>query len=154
MWPHTPADGRLVLDGDELAHRLYTADSVLANRVLRPIGALRTYAARVQFFLGVPNTLMIGVLFYNDSAILQTYIPTVYHWVAIILGVVVPAAVLVDRVLLHPAQIIYDQSQNGHENRSPNYRETMENQRRIDALHDRLDAAEVPAADAVEGSTK
>lgn len=33
MWPHTPADGRLVLDGDELAHRLYTADNVLAKAV-------------------------------------------------------------------------------------------------------------------------
>lgn len=49
------------------------------------------------------------------------------------------AVVLVDRVLLHPAQIMYQQYQNGHENRSPNYRATMENQRRIEALHDKLD---------------
>lgn len=115
------------------------ADSYLPTEWLRPIGALRTYAARMQFFLGVPNTLMIGVLFYNDSTTLQTYVPTVYHWVAIILFGVVPAAILVDRVLLHPAQIIYNQGQNGHENRSPNYRETMENQRRIDAVDDKLD---------------
>jgi len=45
--------------------------------------------------------------------------------------------------LLHPAQIIYDQFQNGHENRSPNYRETMENQRKIEALHERFDELEV-----------
>jgi len=51
-------------------------------------------------------------------------------------------ALVVDRVLLHPAQIIYNQYQNGHENRSPNYRETMHNQRRIEALHDRLDELE------------
>ncbi len=126
------------------------ADSYLPTEWLRPIGALRTYAARMQFFLGVPNTLMIAVLFYNDSAVIQSVIPTVYHWVAIILFVVVPAAVLIDRVLLHPAQIIYNQYQNGHENRSPNYRETMENQRRIEALHERLDAAEIPRSDTDE----
>lgn len=119
------------------------ADDVLPTSTLRVVGAMRTYAARMQFFLGVPNTLMIAVLFYNDSPLIQAYVPTVYHWVAIILFVVVPAAVLADRMLLHPAQIIYQQYQNGHENRSPNYRETMENQRRIEALHDRLDELEV-----------
>lgn len=117
----------------------WQADDVLPTHWLRTIGALRTYAARMQFFLGVPNTLMIGVLFYRDSPLIQTYVPTVYHWVAIILFGVVPAAIAVDRVLLHPAQITYQQHQNGRENRSPNYRETMANQRLIDDLHDRLD---------------
>lgn len=117
----------------------WQADDVLPTAPLQWIGGLRTYAARVQFFLGVPNTLMIGVLFYNDSPLIQSYVPTVYHWVAIILFGVVPAAVAVDRVLLHPAQIIYNQHQNGDEARSPNYRETMENQRKIEQLHDRLD---------------
>jgi len=119
------------------------ADDVLPTSTLRVIGAMRTYAARMQFFLGVPNTLMIGVLFYNDSAAVQSVFPTVWHWVAFILGVVVPAAIVMDRTLLHPAQIIYNQFQNGHENRSPNFRETMENQRKIDALHERLDELEV-----------
>jgi len=118
------------------------ADDVLPTSTLRVIGAMRTYAARMQFFLGVPNTLMIGVLFYNDNAAVQSVFPTVWHWVAFILGVVVPAAIVVDRMLLHPAQIIYNQFQNGHENRSPNYRETMQNQRKIDALHERFDALE------------
>ena len=117
----------------------WQADEWLPLPVLQTVGALRTYAARMQFFLGVPNTLMIGVLFYNDSPLIQAYVPTVYHWVAIILLGVVPAAVAIDRVLLHPAQIVYNQHQNGDEARSPNYRETMENQRRIEALHDRLD---------------
>ncbi|WP_226043519.1 hypothetical protein [Natrinema sp. DC36] len=115
------------------------ADSYLPNSWLRPIGALRTYAARMQFFLGVPNTLMIAVLFYRDSTLIQAYVPTVWHWVGIILFVIVPAAVLVDRVLLHPAQIIYDQFQNGHENRSPNYRETMETKRKVGNVEQKLD---------------
>lgn len=119
------------------------ADDVLPTSTLQVIGAMRTYAARMQFFLGVPNTLMIGVLFYNDSPVVQSVFPTVWHWVAFILGVVVPTAIVVDRTLLHPAQIIYNQHQNGHESRSPNFRETMENQRKIEALHDRLDELEV-----------
>jgi len=125
------------------------ADDYLPTSALRVIGAARTYAARMQFFLGVPNTLMIGVLFYNDSTLIQSVFPTVFHWVGFILGVVVPLAILVDRMVLHPAQIIYNQFQNGHENRSPNFRETMENQRKIDglddsveALHERLDELE------------
>jgi len=128
------------------------ADDVLPVGVLRYIGGLRTYAARLNFFLGVPNTLMIAVLFYRDSALIQTYVPSVYHWMAIILLGVVPAAVAVDRVLLHPAQIIYDQHQNGRENRSPNYRETMQNQRELARLHRRLDEHGVPGAHADGGN--
>lgn len=121
------------------------ADDVLSTGVLSVIGALRTYAARMQFFLGVPNTLMIAVLFYGDAPLIQSYIPTVYHWVALILFGVVPTAVLLDRMLLHPAQIIYNQHQNGHESRSPNYRETMTNQREIQRLHKKLDRLEMTA---------
>lgn len=126
----------------------WQADGVLGDTALRYIGAMRTYAQRMQFFLGVPNTLMIAVLFYDDNTALHAVFPTVWHWVGFILLVVVPAAILVDRVLLHPAQITYNQHQNGRENRSPNYRETMENQRKIDALHDRLDDLDDSRGDA------
>lgn len=128
----------------------WQADDVLPGQWMRIIGAARTYAQRVQFFLGVPNTLMIGILFYNDTAAIQSIFPTVYHWVAFILGVVVPSAILLDRTLLHPAQIMYNQFQNGHEDRSPNYRETMNNQRGINRLHQRLDDAGIPRADGGE----
>jgi hypothetical protein len=126
------------------------ADDVLSTGVLSVIGALRTYAARMQFFLGVPNTLMIAVLFYGDAPLIQSYVPTVYHWVALILFGVVPTAVLLDRMLLHPAQIIYNQHQNGHESRSPNYRETMTNQREIQRLHEKLDRLEMTAETATD----
>jgi len=123
------------------------ADDYLPTAWLRVVGAMRTYAQRMQFFLGVPNTLMIAVLFYGDSPLIQSVFPTVYHWVATILLGVVPAAVLTDRVLLHPAQIIYNQHQNGVEERSPNYRETMNTKRKVQRLHDRLDDRGVPPAD-------
>jgi len=120
----------------------WQADDVVPRRVMQAIGALRTYAARMQFFLGVPNTLMIAVLFYNDSPLLQSYIPTVYHWVAIILFGVVPAAVAVDRVLLHPAQIIYNSYQTDENGRSPNYEVTVETRKAVERVHDRLDDLE------------
>lgn len=120
------------------------ADDVVPKEWMRWIGGLRTYAARLNFFLGVPNTLMIGVLFYNDTVVLQSVFPTIFHWVGFLLLVVVPSAIGIDRVLLHPAQIIYNQHQNGRENRSPNYRETMETKRRVQRLHDRLDEHGVP----------
>lgn len=118
------------------SHLVSQADSVLSTTALRYIGALRTYAARLNFFLGVPNTLMIGVLFYNDSAAIQSIFPTVYHWVAFIGFVVVPSAILSDRVLLHPAQIAYNAHQNSRANRNPTYRLVKENNRRLGELQD------------------
>lgn len=120
----------------------WQADEALPREIMQVIGALRTYAARMQFFLGVPNTLMIGVLFYNDSPLLQSYIPTVYHWVAIILFGVVPAAIAVDRLLLHPAQIIYQSHQTDESGRSPNYRVTVETREAVERVHERLDEFE------------
>lgn len=117
----------------------WQADAVVPNGVMRYVGAVRTYGARMNFFLSVPNTLMIAALFYTDAAFLQRVFPSIWHWMAFLLFVVVPSAIVLDRVLLHPAQIVYQQHQHGRENRSPNYHETMENQRKIEALHDKVD---------------
>jgi hypothetical protein len=117
----------------------WQADEALPTRTMKVIGGLRTYAARMQFFLGVPNTLMLGVLFYNDSALIQNYVPTVYHWVAIILFGVVPAAVALDRVILHPAQIIYQSHQVDSSGRSPNYEVTVETREAVKDLQQQLE---------------
>jgi len=116
------------------------ADAYLPNTLMRSIGALRTYAQRAQFFFAVPNTLvLIGVVLFDRWSVLQEIFGSRLAWIGFILFVVAPAVVLVDRVLLHPAQIIYNQHQNGHESRSPNYRETMENQRRISDVEEKVD---------------
>lgn len=114
------------------------ADQFLPTNIMRVIGAARTYAQRMQFFLGVPNTLMIGVLFYNDNAVIQSVFPTVYHWVGFILFVVVPSAILVDRTVLHPAQITYTAHQNAFENRSPGFRIGVDNNYRIKRIEEAL----------------
>ena len=124
----------------------WQADEALSDTSLRVIGALRTFASRIQFFLGVPNTLMIAVLFYNDSALIQSVVPTVYHWVALILFGLVPAAVAIDRVVLHPAQIVYNAGQTDLSDRSPNFEETVKARERVDELHQRLDQMDVPRA--------
>lgn len=120
----------------------WQADAVVPNTAMRYIGAVRTYGARMNFFLSVPNTLMIAALFYTDAAILQRIFPSIWHWMGFLLLVVVPGAIVLDRVLLHPAQIVYQQHQHGRESRSPNYRETMENQRKIKELHKKIDEME------------
>lgn len=116
------------------------ADAYLPAHVMRTIGAVRTYAARINFFLGVPNTLMIGVLFYHQSAIAQNLFPTVYHWVGFILFIVVPFAIFTDRFLLHPAQITYNAHQGSREERNPTYQELMKVSRQLDQVEDRLRA--------------
>lgn len=120
----------------------WQADTALPTWAMRYIGAVRTYGARMNFFLSVPNTLMIGALFYNDSPTLQGIFPSLLWWMGFLLFVVVPSGILIDRMLLHPAQITYNAHQSGRENRSPNYRETMENQRKIESLHDKIDDLE------------
>lgn len=119
---------------------LNQADQYLPEHVMRTIGALRTYAARMSFYLSVPNTLMIAVLFYNQSPLVQGVFPTVYHWIGFILVGVVPAAVFVDRFLLHPAEITYNAHQASREGRNPVYREIVKVSKQLDRLES-LDAA-------------
>lgn len=118
------------------------ADDWLSTGLLRKIGGLRTYGQRLQFYLGMINTATLMLVLYNTSPLVNDVFPSVAVWLAFITLVVVPAVVGVDFFVMHPSQITYNQHQNGHENRSPNYRETMENQRKLDELHRRLDELE------------
>jgi len=115
------------------------ADSLVSATALRWIGGMRTYAARVNFLLAVPNTLMIAFLAYGDSPTLQAVFGSRVLWLGFILFVVAPTAVLLDRVLLHPAQIAYTAHQNSRQNRNPAYRLIEENNRRLDRIEAKLD---------------
>ncbi len=126
------------------------ADRWVSTRVLRYIGGLRTYGQRMQFYLGMLNTATLMIVLYHQSPVVNGLFPSVLVWLLVVGGIIVPAAVFVDYFLFHVAQITYNQHQNGHENRSPNYRETMENQRRIDLIHKRLDDMKFPQTDGGE----
>lgn len=115
------------------------ADTWLSTGTLRKIGGLRTYGQRIQFYLGMINTATLMLVLYNTSPLVNQTFPNVAVWLGFIALIVVPTVVGLDYVLMHPSQITYNQHQNGVEARSPNYRETMENQRRIDRLHEKLD---------------
>lgn len=118
------------------------ADAWLSTGMLRKIGGARTYGQRLQVYLGMMNTATLMLVLYNTSPLVNAVFPNVAVWLAFITFIVVPAVMSVDFFLMHPSQITYNQHQNGQENRSPNYRETMENQRMIARLHARLDELE------------
>lgn len=105
---------------------LKQADSYIPTSLLRYIGGLRTYAARLNFFLGIPNSIMISILFYNSSPIAQSIFPSVFYWVGFISFVFIPTVVFTDRFLLHPAQITYQAHQNSKTNRNPIYEKVEE----------------------------
>lgn len=101
-------------------------DSIAPTSVLLILGGMRTYMGRLNFFLGVPNTFMIAILFYNDTDILRVIFPTVFHWILFIGFIFVPSVILFDRMILHPAQITYNAHQASRKNRNPVYKEVME----------------------------
>lgn len=115
------------------------ADRWLSTDILRKIGGVRTYGQRLQFYLGMINTATLMLVLYNTSPLVNNFFPSVAVWLAFIVLVVVPSVMGVDFFVFHPSQITYNMHQSGQENRSPNYRETMENQRRIDELHEKVD---------------
>lgn len=115
------------------------ADRWLSPGMLRYIGGLRTYGQRMTFYLGLLNTATLMIVLFHQSPVVNGIFPNVFVWLLFVGGIVVPVAVFADYFLFHVAQITYNQHQNGHENRSPNYRETMENQRRINSLDEKLD---------------
>lgn len=120
--------------------KLPQADRWLSTGTLRKIGGLRTYGQRMQFYLGFANTATLMIVLYETSEVVNSLFPGLAVWLLFIGGVAIPIAIAVDYVLFHVAQITYNQHQNGQENRSPNYRETMENQRRIDDMQNQLDS--------------
>jgi hypothetical protein len=115
------------------------ADKWVSTGILRWIGGVRTYGQRLQFYLGMINTATLMLVLYETSPLVSNAFPSVVTWLAFIALAVVPLVIGVDYVLMHPSQITYNQHQNGQENRSPNYRETMENQRKLEYLQEQIE---------------
>ncbi|WP_227354334.1 hypothetical protein [Haladaptatus salinisoli] len=114
-------------------------DQWVNTGTLRWIGGLRTYGQRLQFYLGMMNTTTLMLVLYETSPAISSRFPSVLAWLGFVAVILVPAIIAIDYVIMHPSQITYDQHQNGHENRSPNFRETMENQRKLTELQDQIE---------------
>lgn len=133
--------------------KLPQADQWLSTGTLRKIGGLRTYGQRMQFYLGFANTATLMIVLYETSGLVNSLFPSMAVWLLFIGFVAIPAAVGFDYTIFHVAQITYNQHQNGHENRSPNYRETMTNQRLIEDLHEEIQELQRADARADGGQT-
>lgn len=113
--------------------RTVQADEFVPDKPLRYLGAAKTYAMRVRAYFGYPQFVMIAILFYYQSALIRSTFPTVWIWGAFLVLVGV-AAMVFEYVVMHPAQIIYNAGQGSRENRNPEYRQVVENGRKIDDL--------------------
>lgn len=114
-------------------------DDYLPKKFLRWIGGLRTYGARLNFYLGLLNTATLMLLLYKNSPLIRYIFPSVYVWLAAVAFVFVPFVVAIDYTIFHPSELTYNSHQVGRENRSPNFRETMNNQRLIKELQEDIE---------------
>ena len=103
------------------------ADRWLPTSALRWIGGLRTYGARLTFYLGFANTATLMYVLYNESALISSIFPSVAYWLAFLGFVAIPLLIVGDFVLFHVAEITYNAHQNSQANRNPGYRLTEEN---------------------------
>ena len=118
------------------------ADRWLPTSALRWIGGLRTYGARLTFYLGIMNTGTLMFVLYNQSGFIQSVFPSALHWLAFLAIVVVPAIIVVDYALFHVAEITYNAHQNSQANRNPGYRLTEQNNEMLRRMMHATDGGE------------
>ena len=114
--------------------KIMQIDDITTNDGLTIIGGIKKIASRSSFYISVPNMLMIGVIFYNDSTIVQGIFPTVYYWLGFILFVFVPAVLLFDYSIMYPLEVKFANNQSEHTKRSPMYRDIQEIKRDIEEI--------------------
>lgn len=126
-------------------------DEFLPKQWLRYLGAGKTFAGRARFYFSYPQFLMISVVFYYESRLIQSYFPNIYGWVAalVALGLV---SMAFEYVVVYPSEVIFNRGQNEREGRSPTYDKLLELESKVDALAGRADGA--GAADASADSAE
>lgn len=112
-------------------------DDYLSARWLRYLGAIKTFAARSQFYAAFPQFVMIATLFYYQSDLVQSFFPTIWGWVAF-LAVIGVGTVIWEYTVMFPSQITFNAGQNSRENRNPLFKEVMKLHRRLDEIEPQL----------------
>lgn len=116
--------------------RLPQIDDYATGPWLVRIAGLKQLASRSQFYIGLPNTLMIAVLFYNDSPAVRSIFPTVYWWLGFIVLVFIPGVLAMDYSLVWPLEIKFKANHTQKSDRSPLYDRVMENQEKLNEILD------------------
>ncbi|MUV59771.1 hypothetical protein [Halobacterium sp. CBA1126] len=122
------------------------ADDHLPAWVLRYLGAAKIHVQRTQFILAIFNTGSIALTVYFTTPLPNLTIPgtsiqpftTVFGWLSVV-ALVAGLFLVVDRVLLYPAEISYNSHQASHRERNPGYDVTVDSNERIQRIEDELD---------------
>lgn len=120
------------------------ADDFLPQGVLNVLGAAKIHVQRTQFVLSIFNTVSIAVTVFFTSPISSVHVPlfgrpwtSVYAWLATVMLVAV-AYLVVDRVLLYPAEVSYNSHQSSRRDRNPGYDVTVDSNERIRRIEEQL----------------
>lgn len=121
--------------------RLRKDEGPLPQVELRWLGGLKTIAGRLTFYRGTLAFLMLIPVAYNSSPTIQGMFPDVY-WFAGAMVVLLGAAAVVEYSVVYPSQLLFNKAQASKNDRDPIYRKAKQNERKLDRVLDRLEAAE------------
>ena len=121
------------------------ADDYLPGWALNYLGAAKIHVQRTQFILSIFNTASIALTVYYTTPLPGVTIPgtpirpfaTVFGWLGMV-AALAAVFLLVDRVLLYPAEISYNSHQASHRERNPGYDVTVDSNERIQRIEDEL----------------
>lgn len=125
------------------------ADDYLPAWMLRYLGAAKIHVQRTQFILAIFNTGSIALTVYFTTPLPNLTIPgtsiqpftTVFGWLSVV-ALVAGLFLVVDRILLYPAEISYNSHQASHRDRNPGYDVTVDSNERIQRIEDELGIAQ------------
>lgn len=124
------------------------ADDYLPQWALNVLGAAKIHVQRTQFVLSIFNTLSIAITVYFTSPVSSVSVPvlgqpwtTVWAWLATV-ALVALAYLVVDRVLVYPAEVSYNSHQASRRERNPGYDVTVDSNERIQRIEDELGIAQ------------
>lgn len=124
------------------------ADQYLPVWALNYLGALKIHLQRTQFVLSIFNTISIALTVYYTSPIAAVRVPvagrpfaSIYGWLGFVATIAI-GYLVVDRILVYPAEISYNSHQASRRERNPGYDVTVDSNERIRRIEDKLDIEE------------
>jgi len=123
----------------------WQADESVSQRVLNILGAAKIHVQRTQFVLAVFNTAAIATTAFYSAPVASLTVPgttikpftTIIGWLAAVAALAV-AYLVVDRVLIYPAEVSYRSHEASRRDRNPGYDVTVDSNERIRRLEDQL----------------